>query len=559
MSDPYRQRGQHRHDPTHVPTADHAWQPDAADPGQATQAARAASAADVVGAQGPADAAAVGVGGQVLDYQLVRRLQATVADRLTQIQQEQLARGEPPMSPADVRQLALSFIRAAVSGHMRVQLRSGVELPEADYDVRLIAAVDAAMYGAGELQELLNDPLVENIDINGADEVWVTYADHRGTVAGRPVAATDEDLIDMVRTLGSYAGLNARPFTPANPELDLRLPDGARLSALMRAAERPAVSIRRNRFPQMFLAQVPARARRSAGAGPGGPQTLLELGTVDADLASFLQAAVLARCNIMVAGATDAGKTTLLRALINCIPAGERLITVERALELGLRRHLDLHPNVVELEEVLPSAEGGGGLSIGQLVRRTRRQNPDRVIVGEVLGPEVVEMLSAMSQGNNGSLSTIHARDATDVFSRLATYAAQHEGLPFDVTHALIGSALDFVVFIRKNPHAGGARTVMEVLEVTGNNDGRVTRSRVFTAGPDGRAARDREVAIMRAALLGEHGYTDTGYPDTGYPDTGYPDTGYPDAGYTETGWTDSLGWSHVAGDPVRGRWGDPR
>jgi Flp pilus assembly CpaF family ATPase len=131
------------------------------------------------------------------------------------------------------------------------------------------------------------------------------------------------------------------------------------------------------------------------------------------------------------------------------------------------------------------------------------------VIVGEVLGPEVVEMLSAMSQGNDGSLSTIHARDASDVFHRLATYAAQHEGLSFDVSHALIGSTIDFVVFVRKNPRLRGRRCVMEVLEVTGSADGRVTRSRVFVEGPDGSAVRDPEVAIMRWRALAEAGYDD--------------------------------------------------
>jgi Flp pilus assembly CpaF family ATPase len=317
--------------------------------------------------------------------------------------------------------------------------------------------------------------------------------------------------------------------------LDLRLPDGSRLSAVMSASERPLVSIRRNRFPQMFLAQVPAEAarglrdhgttgRRPSHTGPGArpgrrelPQTLLELGTVDDRLSAFLQAAVTARANIVIAGATDAGKTTLLRALVNCIPPHERLITVERALELGLRRYPALHWDVAEMEEVLPSADGGGGLSIGQLVRRTRRQNPSRVIVGEVLGPEVVEMLSAMSQGNDGSLSTLHARDAADVFSRLATYAAQHEGLAFDVTHALMGSALDVVVFVRKNPRAGGRRMVSEVLEVTGCSDGRVTRSAIFTESPvDGRAVRDPEVALLRRAAFAEAGYDDAAY-DYGY------------------------------------------
>lgn len=230
-------------------------------------------------------------------------------------------------------------------------------------------------------------------------------------------------------------------------------------------------------------------------------------------LACFLEAAVRARMNIVVAGATDAGKTTLLRALINCIQALERLITVERSLELGLRRHPELHQDVVELEEVLPDAEGHGGLTIQELVRRTRRHNPSRVIVGEVLGPEVVEMLSAMSQGNNGSLSTIHARSAKDVFAKLAQYAGQYEHVDNAVAHSLIAGAVDFVVFIGKNRHLGGRRCVTTVLEVSGAPDGRVSSNTIFARSPiDGRATRVLDVAITeeRADELADAGYDDT-------------------------------------------------
>ena len=125
--------------------------------------------------------------------------------------------------------------------------------------------------------------------------------------------------------------------------------------------------------------------------------------------------------------------------MINCIPPAERLITVERSLELGLRRHPELHPDVVELEEVLPDADGNGGLTIRDLVRRTRRHNPSRVLRRRGDGPGGGrDAQSAMSQGNNGSLSTIHARSATDVFAKLATYAAQYEHLDFAVAHSLI-------------------------------------------------------------------------------------------------------------------------
>ncbi|HEY5116688.1 MAG TPA: ATPase, T2SS/T4P/T4SS family [Nakamurella sp.] len=430
-----------------------------------------------------------------VDYQLVTTLQGRVADEMTRAKQQRDARGVRELSDADDRQLAFSVITAAVQRHLASVLAAGGELPtDPGFDLKLIMAVDSAIYEAGEFQDMITDKDVENVDINGCDEVFITYADGRGKVRGRPIAASDDDLIQIVRNLASYVSMNARPFTRANPELDLRLPDGSRLSAVMSAAERPVVSIRRSRYPQMFLS------------------TLVELGTIDEQLACFLQAAVTARMNLVVAGATDAGKTTLLRALLNVLPSMERLITVERSLELGLRRHPELHHDVVELEEVLPDADGNGGLSIRDLVRRTRRHNPDRCVVGEVMGPEVVEMLSAMSQGNNGSLSTIHARSATDVFAKLATYAAQYERLDFAVAHSLIANAVDFVVFIQKNRSLGGRRCVTEVREVVGAPDGRVASTLIFGPSPvDGRAVRAQDYGLTseRNRELHAAGYDD--------------------------------------------------
>jgi Flp pilus assembly CpaF family ATPase len=239
---------------------------------------------------------------------------------------------------------------------------------------------------------------------------------------------------------------------------------------------------------------------------------------VDERLAQFLQAAVLARMNLMICGATNAGKTTLLRALINVIPQHERLITVEKALELGLRRHPDLHPNVAEWELVLPDAEGRGGLSMAELVQRSLRHNPDRVIVGEVLGPEIVVMLNAMSQGNEGSLSTIHARSALAALDRIASYAAQAEGMSFEVTHSLIAGALDFIIFIRQNPQMGGCRAVAEVIEIAGFDGERVTHSEIFKPSDvDGRGTRNDVVAIRedrrkRLEDLDDFGYSDHGF-----------------------------------------------
>ncbi len=255
----------------------------------------------------------------------------------------------------------------------------------------------------------------------------------------------------------------------------------------MTAGERPSVSIRRNRYPQAFL------------------PTLVELGTLDEQLAAFLTAAVQARLNIMVAGATSAGKTTLLRALINCISPDERLITIEQSLELGLRRHPELHPNTLEWEEVLPDADGKGGITLDQLVRRTRRQNPSRVILGEILGPEVVTTLTAMSQGNDGSLSTLHARSAQDVFHKLSTYGARFKNLSVNVMHQLIAASVDVIVFIAKQPD--GQRAVTEVLEVTGMAEDRAGRAHLF-AEAYGAAVRT-DVPIARHDLLARGGYDD--------------------------------------------------
>jgi len=177
-----------------------------------------------------------------VDYGLVRLLREQVADEMTRAKQQREIRGLPELSLPDEYQLAMSVITTAVQRHLGGILAAGGELPtDPGYDMRLILAIDSVMYKAGELQELLDDPDVENIDINGCDEVWVTYADGRGKVRVGAIAATDDDLIQIVQNLAAYASMNARPFTRANPELDLRLPDGSRLSAVMAAAERPIV------------------------------------------------------------------------------------------------------------------------------------------------------------------------------------------------------------------------------------------------------------------------------------------------------------------------------
>ncbi|WP_244929761.1 ATPase, T2SS/T4P/T4SS family [Nocardioides sp. W7] len=417
-----------------------------------------------------------------MDQQLVRRLREEVAEVLSRQRREDALNGVPPMSAEDERQFARAVVARVLDGYAREEVRAGRTPPSPDEETALAEGVHAALFGVGRLQPLLDNPEIENIDINGHDHVFIGYADGREE-RGQPVAESDDELVELVQTLGAYSGLTSRPFDSANPQLDIRLPDGSRLSAVMGVCRRPSLSIRRARLSRVSL------------------DTLVGYGTMSPELAAFLSAAVRARKNIMIAGATNAGKTTLLRALANEIDPVERLITVERALELGLGEFPDLHPNVVAFEERLPNSEGSGAIQMGELVRRSLRMNPSRVIVGEVLGDEIVTMLNAMSQGNDGSLSTIHANSSAEVFNRICTYAIQSaERLPSEATMMLIGGAIDFVVYVdRINTFAQGGqlrRMITSVREVNGV-DGRVLSSEVFAVGSDGVAVPAASVSCQ--------------------------------------------------------------
>jgi Flp pilus assembly CpaF family ATPase len=372
-------------------------------------------------------------------------------------------------------------------------MAAGRTPPNPAEEEEISGGIHAALYGVGRLQPLLDDPDVENVDINGCDQVFVQYADGREERLPA-IADSDDELVELVQTLGAYSGLTSRPFDSANPELDLRLPDGSRLSAVKDVCARPSISIRRARLSRVHL------------------EDLVRLGSVTPELAAFFSAAIGARKNIMIAGATNAGKTTLLRALANEIVPQERIITVERALELGLGEFADLHPNVLAFEERLPNSEGVGSITMADLVRRSLRMNPSRVIVGEVLGDEIVTMLNAMSQGNDGSLSTIHANSSMEVFNRIATYAIQSaERLPVEASMMLIAGAIDFVVFVQKsNDYSVGGRLrrfVHSVREVNGV-DGRVLSSEIFAPGTDGVAEPAAPIACLRD--LEEAGYAPT-------------------------------------------------
>jgi pilus assembly protein CpaF len=428
-----------------------------------------------------------------VDYALVQQLRASTAQQLRDERRRRAEAGEPALDLDDEREFGRSVVAASVQAHRRAQLLHAVgEIPPAEVDGALSAAVEAALFGLGRLEPLLADETCNNIEINGFDRVRLYRTDGR-VESGPPVADSDAELIEWVRTAATYAGLSSRPFDPVNPWLELRLPDGSRLCALMGVVDRPVVSIRLFRSQRVLLDDLQA------------------LGGFDAELAAFLAAAVVSRANLIVSGETFSGKTTLLRALGNAIPYEERIITAEHFLELGFDRHPDLHCDVVAMEERLANAEGAGAMTLLDLVEHSRRLNPDRLIVGEVIGSEIVAMLDAMTQGEDGSLSTIHARNSRSVFGRIATYAltGRHR-LPIEASGMLTASALDFVVHLTKTSVADGRmfRYVSSVREVLGFDGSQVISSEVF-ATPAGalRAVPAAPISDDRTVRLAAAGY----------------------------------------------------
>jgi pilus assembly protein CpaF len=426
------------------------------------------------------------------DYALVQQLRSAVATGLRDARRRRAEDGKPDLIGEDEQQLGRSLIAAALDSHRRSLVAEGAVLPSPEQDAVLAGAIEAALFGLGRLEPLLADPTCVHVEINGHDRVWL-YRDDGRIDPGPAVADSDAELIDWVRAAATYSGLTSRPFDTANPWLELRLPDGSRLCALMGVVERPVVSIRLFRSQRVTLDDLAAR------------------GSFDAQLHAFLHAAVAARANLIVSGETFSGKTTLLRALGNAIAFEERIVTCEHFLELGFDRLPDLHRDVVAMEERLPNAEGIGAITLHELVEHSRRLNPDRLIVGEVIGGEIIAMLDAMTQGEDGSLSTIHARDSRSAFDRVSTYAlTSAHRMPVEATGMLLAGAVDFVIHMTKTRLADGRvfRHVSSVREVLGFDGKQVVSSEVFaTATGDQQARPAAPLSPERHRRLADAGY----------------------------------------------------
>lgn len=238
-----------------------------------------------------------------VDHALVASIRGRVVERLSAQRLARLDQGLAGMSRQDERRMGRSMISAELRSHRDEQLAAGIVLPAPYEDQTILDAVHAALFGLGALQPLIDDQSVSEINLNGCDQVWVTR-DNGVKEAAAPVATSDDELLEWVRTMATYSGLSSRPWDSANPSVEFRLPDGSRLTGVMGVSERPAVSIRLHRRADVTL------------------DDLRRLGDFDPELQRFLEALVDAKANVIVSGETGSAKTTLLRAMTRRIPSG---------------------------------------------------------------------------------------------------------------------------------------------------------------------------------------------------------------------------------------------
>lgn len=375
-----------------------------------------------------------------------------------------------------IREYARAAIIDVVREYADGRALAGRQVPDL-HEERLIAeSVHDEIFALGRLQPFVDDPEVENIDVNGCDQVWITYSDGRKE-PGPPIADSDEELVGNVRRWAAYQGQTARDFSIARPRLHLSVGQRTRIAALMGVTPRPCLSIRRHGMLDADL------------------DDLMATGTLDKGLRAFLAAAVRAHKDIVVTGGMGDGKTTFARALAAEIDPDERIATVEKEYELFLHLQTDRHRDVLALEAREGNTEGLGAVTMHQLIEDALRFNARRVIVGEVRGDELVPMLEAMNTGGSGSICTMHADSADQVFARMLILAGSG-GLAIspEILFRTIGMAVDLVVHLGHELRhdvdgPSNRRYVAEVHEVLPPGDGlEPAVNRVYVPGPDGRA-----------------------------------------------------------------------
>jgi pilus assembly protein CpaF len=379
-----------------------------------------------------------------------------------------------------IERIELSKVDLLPRADVEQQIRQLVEELLADEETplsrwernQIIQEIQHETFGLGPIEPLIRDPSVSDILVNGPQSVFV---ERRGKIEETNVIFRDDaHLLQIIERIVSQVG---RRVDESSPMVDARLADGSRVNAIIPplALDGPMLSIRR-------FAVDPYRM-----------EDLLAFGTLTPALAEILSAAVRARLNILVSGGTGGGKTTLLNVLSNAIPNSERIITIEDSAELQLQQR-----HVVRLETRRPNIEGKGTVTQRDLVYNALRMRPDRIIVGEVRGAEVLDMLQAMNTGHDGSLSTVHANSARDALSRLETMV-MISGIGISVTalREYISSALDMIIHVARL--SDGTRKIVRVCEVVGMEEAVITTQDIFLFEQQGIDKEGHVVGFHRA------------------------------------------------------------
>jgi pilus assembly protein CpaF len=380
-----------------------------------------------------------------------------------------------------LRERLIERARSGEAGNaaLEAEVRSLVDsqagsLPGAERDA-LCRRVLLLATGLGPLEPLLSDPSVDEVMVNGPGEV---YVERGGKLRRTGVTfAAEAELMHAIERVLAPLG---RRVDEAAPLCDARLPDGSRVNVVIPplSLSGPCLTVRRFRHEGFSLRE------------------LVDRGTMPGEVAELLALCVAARAAVLVSGGTGSGKTTTLGALSGAIPGEERIVTIEDAAELRLRQR-----HVVRLESRPANLEGRGEVTIRQLVVNALRMRPDRIVVGEVRGPEALDMLQALNTGHDGSLTTVHANSPADALRRVETLALMAGvGLPHAAVRDQVASAIDVVVHQARLPD--GSRVVESVSEVTRVAGGAGTRE-LWTRGGRLRSPGPGELARRLDALRG--------------------------------------------------------
>ncbi|OPY83151.1 MAG: putative conjugal transfer protein [Syntrophorhabdus sp. PtaU1.Bin153] len=359
--------------------------------------------------------------------------------------------------------LDLSLVETLSRDHLKQEIRRVIEGILADdgfntplnYDEReaLCKEVQDEVLGLGPIEPFLHDPTITDILVNSYKQV---YVERYGKLHITPVRFKDDaHLKKIIDRIVSAVG---RRIDESSPMVDARLPDGSRVNAIVPplAIDGPSLSIRR------------------FSADPLELEDLIELKTLTPEIGELITSIVRARLNVLISGGTGSGKTTLLNVFSRFIPDDERIVTIEDSAELQLKQD-----HVVRLETRPPNIEGKGEVTQRDLVRNSLRMRPDRIIVGEVRGAEVLDMLQAMNTGHDGSLTTIHANSPRDALLRLETLVAMSGlNIPHEAVRQYVSSAIDVVFQMHRL--LDGTRKVVSLQEIVGMEGNVITMQEIF-------------------------------------------------------------------------------